>query len=100
MKPKTALLTAIAAIGFATQATAAPLTLAEQGSFAIGGTVKTSPGSYTPIPESIAKRSGGAFWDAHKAAVAAGGMTLHGDLLRSEERRVGKECRSRWSPYH
>src|ERR1039458_2248949 len=24
---------------------------------------------------------------------------LH-ELLRSEERRVGKECRSRWSPYH
>jgi len=23
-----------------------------------------------------------------------------GDRLRSEERRVGKECRSRWSPYH
>ena len=25
-----------------------------------------------------------------------------GDILsmRSEERRVGKECRSRWSPYH
>src|SRR2546426_10799741 len=22
------------------------------------------------------------------------------DLRRSEERRVGKECRSRWSPYH
>ena len=22
------------------------------------------------------------------------------DLPRSEERRVGKECRSRWSPYH
>ena len=21
-------------------------------------------------------------------------------LARSEERRVGKECRSRWSPYH
>ena len=21
-------------------------------------------------------------------------------ILRSEERRVGKECRSRWSPYH
>ena len=29
---------------------------------------------------------------------------LQGDpdscLMRSEERRVGKECRSRWSPYH
>ena len=24
-------------------------------------------------------------------------IDLHG---RSEERRVGKECRSRWSPYH
>ena len=22
------------------------------------------------------------------------------ESLRSEERRVGKECRSRWSPYH
>ena len=22
------------------------------------------------------------------------------DCTRSEERRVGKECRSRWSPYH
>ena len=21
-------------------------------------------------------------------------------IIRSEERRVGKECRSRWSPYH
>ena len=21
-------------------------------------------------------------------------------VTRSEERRVGKECRSRWSPYH
>ena len=22
------------------------------------------------------------------------------EVIRSEERRVGKECRSRWSPYH
>ena len=28
-----------------------------------------------------------------------GNITI-GDLTRSEERRVGKECRSRWSPYH
>ncbi len=25
---------------------------------------------------------------------------LYGIVTRSEERRVGKECRSRWSPYH
>src|SRR5437773_3945378 len=37
---------------------------------------------------------------------AAGSMTwlgvgnVEGVLLRSEERRVGKECRSRWSAYH
>ena len=30
------------------------------------------------------------------------GATLGADSIRrrSEERRVGKECRSRWSPYH
>ena len=27
-------------------------------------------------------------------------VTGVGNYLRSEERRVGKECRSRWSPYH
>ena len=26
--------------------------------------------------------------------------TLNEIVIRSEERRVGKECRSRWSPYH
>src|SRR2546427_9677203 len=27
-------------------------------------------------------------------------LELVAQLQRSEERRVGKECRSRWSPYH
>ena len=27
-------------------------------------------------------------------------VSIEGTYLRSEERRVGKECRSRWSPYH
>ena len=27
-------------------------------------------------------------------------LTAKLDVARSEERRVGKECRSRWSPYH
>src|SRR3712207_8905192 len=34
--------------------------------------------------------------DVGKPAVVA----LGEGNLRSEERRVGKECRSRWSPYH
>ena len=29
-----------------------------------------------------------------------GDLSFYGALTRSEERRVGKECRSRWSPYH
>src|SRR5258705_13411544 len=32
--------------------------------------------------------------------VAEIGETLPQVTIRSEERRVGKECRSRWSPYH
>ena len=28
------------------------------------------------------------------------GTVAYVDFPRSEERRVGKECRSRWSPYH
>src|SRR2546425_9917408 len=31
---------------------------------------------------------------------AAAAITALVALWRSEERRVGKECRSRWSPYH
>ena len=27
-------------------------------------------------------------------------LGVRGSQDRSEERRVGKECRSRWSPYH
>src|SRR5258708_7834986 len=36
---------------------------------------------------------------ARRRAVGAPGNS-RGACRRSEERRVGKECRSRWSPYH
>src|SRR2546429_9866764 len=36
---------------------------------------------------------------AHETAVVPSGA-LQLKAFRSEERRVGKECRSRWSPYH
>ena len=38
-------------------------------------------------------------WAREEAEEAAQEATYE-KLLRSEERRVGKECRSRWSPYH
>src|SRR5258708_15421481 len=38
----------------------------------------------------------------HAPRFGSGGLNLieRGGASRSEERRVGKECRSRWSPYH
>ena len=36
----------------------------------------------------------------HKEIRAYEVFYVRGRPVRSEERRVGKECRSRWSPYH
>ena len=49
-----------------------------------------------------------AYWDRVRAdwdSALVANMRLTAEpqsdlLFRSEERRVGKECRSRWSPYH
>src|SRR5260370_18023547 len=38
----------------------------------------------------------GAIYQAHKVL----DPKVRAAIERSEERRVGKECRSRWSPYH
>src|SRR5262245_64307229 len=37
---------------------------------------------------------------AQDAALAAAKVGATCESVRSEERRVGKECRSRWQPYH
>src|SRR3712207_9165951 len=59
------------------------------------------PVSYTEFSDQVDARN--------VAEVFARGSTIQGELRaarpvpvrsRSEERRVGKECRSRWSPYH
>src|SRR5579862_10001045 len=39
-------------------------------------------------------------WKPAAVAWMAPGRRRQLSLSRSEERRVGKECRSRWSPYH
>ena len=45
-------------------------------------------------------------YEADVVIIGAGAVGLPAAIgardagLRSEERRVGKECRSRWSPYH
>src|SRR5687768_18028478 len=44
----------------------------------------------------------GAIGPERDSAQAAEQLAAHGEIggERSEERRVGKECRSRWAPYH
>src|SRR3712207_9214044 len=43
---------------------------------------------------------GDKIWTLVESKFPYGGFTSTDILERSEERRVGKECRSRWSPYH
>src|SRR5260370_22221096 len=53
--------------------------------------------SYAPFPQSFKSshpRAGKALPNVRAIVVLSRGR------VRSEERRVGKECRSRWSPYH
>src|SRR5260370_13781454 len=52
----------------------------------------TFPSLVLASPEASPERA------ARAAEMASWGSDL--PLRRSEERRVGKECRSRWSPYH
>ena len=42
--------------------------------------------------------NGEARGEPYEGQVAVAAVILN--RVRSEERRVGKECRSRWSPYH
>ena|SRR5256885_13708005 len=50
-------------------------------------------------PVIICKHTGNQSIDVAYQMLTSGRDTLDA-VLRSEERRVGKECRSRWSPYH
>ena len=51
-------------------------------------------------PKIDAKNAGGVDQLITNVEAAAIARTASSLSSRSEERRVGKECRSRWSPYH
>ena len=61
-----------------------------------------SPANSRKAPMTNPRYANGALRRKHRARLKAMGATcgICGGRLRSEERRVGKECRSRWSPYH
>src|SRR2546422_2302786 len=60
--------------------------------------VRSSPVAFTRSPKNEAPRSSRTSRTA-RPECESGSATGSG-WARSEERRVGKECRSRWSPYH
>src|SRR5690349_12851406 len=55
-----------------------------------------------PIPRSTLSQHFKALREAGLIKSERRGVEMHNSSRceRSEERRVGKECRSRWSPYH
>ena len=53
------------------------------------------PPTYVSLAKEILRDS-----DIKIGSVVGFPLGFEDTQLRSEERRVGKECRSRWSPYH
>jgi len=74
----------LATLALADSYAAAPLTLnplmiEQQGSFAIGGTVKTSDGIYNARPDITKHKTSNDFMTVFNASITHGGQTLHGD---------------------
>src|ERR1051325_7982527 len=55
--------------------------------------ISVVPSLDTPVCDAQTKRF-------NEEAAKLSGVDILTVSMRSEERRVGKECRSRWSPYH
>src|SRR5688572_15206136 len=55
---------------------------------------------WTPLTDDIPTTGGGSVAFGKNPNTLYLGLGDPFDQIRSEERRVGKECRSRWSPYH
>src|SRR2546426_12403607 len=71
--------------------------------------VDDDPALLQALPKALRLRMGGVTVETANSAAVALERIAAGDydaivtdikMPRSEERRVGKECRSRWSPYH
>ena len=76
-------------LGHIIQARQGDLHMPNLAALGLGEALQHSSGMSSPWP---AARSG--VW------AVAREISKGKDTPRSEERRVGKECRSRWSPYH
>ena len=78
----------LAAVDKAVEASAARLAMLARAAQAAVGGVAAVAGAPAPPPRPA------------PSTPASASETPAPSPIRSEERRVGKECRSRWSPYH
>src|SRR5256886_1454071 len=60
----------------------------------------TSPRGISAVEAFAEKSSPLDLHETEKKLIMQALAATNGNVTRSEERRVGKECRSRWSPYH
>src|SRR2546425_11152053 len=74
-----------------------------------GGGMKMGPSPNTMVTGDMLQKAassgdwlmyGHNYWNNRFSPLSAINTSNVKNLVRSEERRVGKECRSRWSPYH
>ena len=65
---------------------------------AVTSKLKTLRKKVAAAVETSDKEAAAAAYNTFSSAVDKAAKV--GTIPRSEERRVGKECRSRWSPYH
>src|SRR3989442_4940834 len=78
------------------------LPILKKKTVAPGGLVLPTP-MIMPEASGVGDGPVGPVWPGPVAPVLLGPVIPVGPVgpvVRSEERRVGKECRSRWSPYH
>ena len=77
------------------------LALALQGGIFSGFSVPVQAAATSKKQTGFVKKNGSWYYYDKNGKKATGWYkSATGNQYRSEERRVGKECRSRWSPYH
>ena len=80
-------------------AEAVRMAIADLGSAVNGKKIQFMVADHQNKPD-IAASKAREWFDQQGVDMLIGGTNSGTSLARSEERRVGKECRSRWSPYH
>ena len=86
---------------FVTLAFLSVIALNVVGAWLVRRLVRGAPRFPWPVVSlALAATFSGAFVAASSLAALPAEIAYLAALIRSEERRVGKECRSRWSPYH